>query len=72
MVAFVHDHLAIARDEIGHLVGAYEALDHRHVETAVRRPPPATELANGLGLDTQEDGKLGAPLVEERPPVHQD
>ena len=72
VVALVHDHLAIARDQVGDLASAHEALDHRHVEAAVRRAFPAADLADGLGLDAQEERELGAPLVEERPAVHQD
>jgi hypothetical protein len=54
VVALVHNHLSVAGHEVRDLVAANEALDHGDVEAAVRRSLPRPDLANLLGVDTEE------------------
>jgi hypothetical protein len=54
VVAFVHDDLAIIRNEIQHLSATDEALDHRNVERAVAILPTRPDLADVFELDPQK------------------
>ena len=72
MMALVHDDLPVAGHEIRNGFLAHQALDHRDVDSAGGVALSVTDLPNLLGVDSQEDGELRAPLVEQRFPVHQD
>src|SRR2546425_2374326 len=54
MVALVHDHLSVTRHAIRNLPAADEALDHDDVESAVGGSLARTDLADLLGVDTEE------------------
>ena len=51
---------------------AHQALDHRDVDPAGGVALSGTDLPNLLGVNSEENGELRAPLVEQRFPVHQD
>jgi hypothetical protein len=72
VMALVHDHVSVVRDQILHLAPANKALYCRNVETAVGLVLPASDLADLVTVDAQEDRQLLTPLVEQVRSVHQD
>ncbi len=72
VVALIHDHLSIPADQIRNALLAHEALDHRHINPPGRRALARADLANLFRLDSEKDGELGDPLVEEGAAMDQD
>jgi hypothetical protein len=72
VVALVDDYLPVGGDHILDLFSTNQALDHRHIEPAVRGLLPRSNLPDFLRLDAQEQRELRQPLVEKRAPVDQD
>ena len=68
MVALVGDDQAVPGGELGDVVAAGQDLQGDHVDVP-RSLPAAAELP---GLDTEELGDPGPPLVGEGPAVDQD
>lgn len=56
MVALVEDQVPMAGHQVVHPTLATQTLEQRHVDQA-SRSPPAADLANPLGIDTQEGGQ---------------
>lgn len=69
VVALVHDHVTIVGDERVDGVASGQALDHRDVDQPVELALPAAEAADPAGIETEERGELGDPLIEQRAPV---
>jgi hypothetical protein len=65
VMALVNDDVAIARDEILHLVAPDETLEHGVVESSSRLVPSGADPADLGGRDTEEYGELGDPLLEQ-------
>lgn len=72
VMALVDDHVPVGGNHVVNLALPSEALDHRHVQRAVRLSFPTSDPTDVLFVDAKKHAKLGNPLVEQRPPVHED
>lgn len=70
-MALVDDHMPVRRDQVVNMAYTHEALDHRHIELAIRGVLAGADLADRLGRETQEHGQLRSPLIEARLAVDQ-
>lgn len=71
-MARVDDDMAILGNDVVDLVIPEKALDHRHVDPSRSLLLPAAHLPYRLGISPQEQRKLRAPLIEQRPAVDED
>jgi hypothetical protein len=71
-MTLIDNQMPVAGNPIVDCSSADEALNHSHVELAVRSAFAATDLTDAALIDTEEHRKLRDPLVEERLPVNED
>ncbi len=72
MVTFVDDDVSVPGDEIIDLPLSDEALDHRHIEPAVRFTFAPAHLTHVLLIDSEEHRELRDPLIEKGLAVDED
>jgi hypothetical protein len=72
MVAFIHDHVPVSSDAIVYLAFANKALDHRHIQPAIRFVLAGTDLTYFFGGDPEKKCELADPLIEEGFSMDQD
>ncbi len=56
MMALVHDHLTITRDQIIDFILPNETLDHRHIQHLIWFVLPCPDPPDLFWLDTEEQG----------------
>ena len=71
-MAFVDDDLAVVADGFAHLAVADEALNHGDVQRPHWAGLAAADSPDLRGIDTQKQGELVHPLLEQRATVNQD
>jgi hypothetical protein len=71
VVAFVHDHLAILCDATIYPLSPNQRLEHGHVEQAIGLLLSATDLTDLPWVESEEQGELSTPLVEQWHSVHE-
>ena len=70
VVAFIHDDVAVVRNDGVHLIPAHQALNHGNVNPTRKRPLPASDLPNLCRLEIEEDAQLGPPLIQQERSMH--
>jgi hypothetical protein len=71
-MAFIHNHVSIARSDIIHDSFSGEALNHAYVNGEGWFSLSSANLAYFFWLQSEEERQLSLPLLQKRTPVNQD
>jgi len=66
VVTLIHDHVPVGCNDILPRIAANEALQHGHIQMAVRLALAPADSPNGLTINAEEHGQLVHPLIEQR------